>query len=104
MKYSAAFRKEVDRFDRILRPIVVPRSDEGIRQFHAFESRGVRPTHPAPFFTHLCDGKKWWEWTLNEFAASYSKQDGSWFGWAHLEESFTDDPRGLKQIRKRLGQ
>lgn len=67
-----------------------------------YESRGVKPPRPHPYFESLLNGKKWWEWQLNEIAATYGT--GDWWGWATLEQDYADDLAGLKQIVQRVKQ
>lgn len=90
---------EVARFERAS-TVPIRRSDDGLRQFHAWESRGEEPETPNAYFAQLLDGKKWWEWTVNEYAGLYGTNE--WPGWATLEEDFKDDLAGLRQIRQRL--
>lgn len=99
-KYSPGFLAEVARLDRIHRDSTTPSpTDIGLRQFFDFESRGIQPERPDPYFTHLLNGKRWWEWTINEYAVIYLTEE--WPGWAAIEEDFADDPRGLRQIEAR---
>lgn len=96
------FLREARRFDAINRQQGSPApTDIGLRQFHRFESLGETPEHPDPYFTHLVNGKRWWEWTLNSYAELYLTDD--WPGWAQLEVDFADDPRGFKQLESRIG-
>lgn len=77
-------------------------TDLGMEQFHAYESRGITPEKPDPFFTHLLDGKKWWEWTVNDYADKYLTDQ--WYGWYLLALDFKDDQVGFKCIRQRIAQ
>lgn len=97
--YKKSFMTEVARFERCNTAKLVPRNDHGLAQFHAYESQGVRPSVPDPYFTSLLDGKAWWEWTLNFLAASY--ETGNWDGWYALASDFIDDPAGFRQLRAR---
>lgn len=72
----------------------------GLRQFVDYESRGVFPDDPCPYFRRLLDGKKWWEWTVNEYASLYGTME--WFGWYQLEADFRNDVDGLRQIAQRV--
>jgi len=74
----------------------------GERQFIEYESTGKFPEQPDSYFNCLLDGKKWWEWTLNEFASLYGKWE--WPGWLQLEQDFDDDLPGLKQVVQRIKQ
>lgn len=76
-------------------------SEIGFNQFYKYESTGEFPENPDPFFTHLLDGKKWWEWTLNWLADMYLTHE--WYGWYILATDFIDDPSGFKQLRQRIG-
>lgn len=96
------FRREARRFDAINRQAgSPPPTERGLRQFHRFESLGETPAQPDPYYEHLVDGKRWWEWTLNSYAELYLTDD--WPGWAQLEEDFADDPAGFKQLERRIG-
>ena len=100
-KYSSSFLAEVERFDRCNRQVGSPeRTDLGLEQFFEYESRGVKPLLPDRYFTHLLDGKKWWEWTLNEYAKSYATGT-DWFGWVTYANDFLSDPAGFRQLRQR---
>lgn len=89
---------EVARFERCCPG--PDRNASGLAQFHAYESRGVRPADPDPYFRRLLDGKKWWEWTVNAIAETYLTDD--WWGWAQFEQDYAGDEAGLKQIRRRV--
>ena len=103
MKMSKNFLKEVERFDSCGRSPGSPqRTELGIQQFYEWESHGKMPEKPDRYFTHLWDGKAWWEWTLNEIAKTYLTQD--WVGWYQYAKDFIDDPRGFYQLRQRLYQ
>ena len=100
-KYRKSFLHEVARFDRCNRQTGSPfPNDIGLRQFYDYESRGIRPDAPDPYYVHLLNGKKWWEWTVNEYAGLFTTND--WPGWCILEQDFADDPAGLEQIRQRI--
>lgn len=102
-KYKASFLAEVKRFDGCNRQMGSPvANDVGLDQFFVFESTGKKPAIPDRYFTHLLDGKKWWEWTLNEYADSYFSLT-DWWGWHLLALDFSDDPNGFKQLRQRCG-
>ena len=76
------------------------RTEVGLRQFHGLESRGEHPEIPDVYFQRLLDGKRWWEWTLNEYAGLYSTPE--WPGWERLREDFADDLPAVRQIRQRV--
>jgi hypothetical protein len=102
MRIRPSFMREIERFDRVNRQPGSPeKSDAGIRQFFELESRGIRPESPDPYFTHLCNGKAWWEWSVNQYAELYLTDD--WPGWSQVEADFAGDERGLKQVRRRCG-
>lgn len=100
-KYSKNFLTEVERFQRFFPSSPVKPNDLGLKQFYDLESSGIRPTDPNPFFTLLLDGKRWWEWQLNEISNTYLTDD--WWGWAIFEDEYKNDPSGLKQIKRRCG-
>ena len=103
IKYRKSFLIEVERFDRCNRMAGSPAANDiGLHQFFEFESFGKRPDIPDPYFTHLCDGKAWWEWTLNEYANTYLTWD--WPGWYMLAIDFLSDKEGFRQLRQRLYQ
>jgi hypothetical protein len=90
--------REVERFERCCR-VQARRNPIGLEQFHNYESRGLVPEQPDPYFARLLDGKKWWEWSLNEYAKLYESNE--WPGWLQLEQDFAGDEAGLNQVRKR---
>jgi hypothetical protein len=94
------FIVECDRFERCCDG--PPRNGAGLSQFHSWESSGIMPAEPDPYFRRLCDGKAWWEWTINEYASTYGTFE--WPGWTQLAEDFAGDEAGLRQIRRRCGQ
>lgn len=94
---------EIARFDRCNRSPGSPApNDIGVQQFSVRESRGVDPDEPDPYFYHLLDGKRWWEWTLNYIADMYDTAE--WPGWVSFELDFQVDPSGLKQLKSRVAQ
>lgn len=100
MKQS--FLKECERFDACVRqPGSAAFSQIGLVQFFEYESRGIRPDDPDPYFVLLLDGKKWWEWTLNNIADQFFGDN--WPGWYCLAIDWLADPIGFKQLRQRLG-
>lgn len=102
MRFRDSFLREVERFDRCNRQPGSPvRTERGVEQFHAFESRGEVPENPDSYFTHLCNGKAWWEWTLNEYKKMLFTAE--WPGWECLQHDFRDDPAGFNQLRQRCG-
>jgi hypothetical protein len=98
-RYRQSFLNEVARFERCWGE--APANDIGLAQFFAFESHGRYPSQPDAYFLRLLEGKRWWEWTLNEFKSLRASED--WWGWAQIEIDFADDPRGLQQVRDRIG-
>lgn len=105
MKYRKSFLDEVKRFDecnKCCQKHCPSLTDLGIKQFHEFESHGKTPNEPDPYFTHLLNGKKWWEWTLNYIAATYLTWE--WVGWYCYAKDFIDDPAAFRQLRQRLYQ
>lgn len=89
---------EVERFERCQDG--VPRSKVGLSQFLSRESTGGNPAKPDPYFIRLLNGKKWWEYTVNQYAAQYGTWE--WPGWKCLEEDFREDRAGLEQIFRRV--
>lgn len=73
----------------------------GADQFIAYESMGTLPENPDPYFQRLLDGKKWYEWTINEYAALYDTSE--WWGWDIIKRDLVDDPSMLEDIRRRVG-
>ena len=102
MKYSRGFLREVARFDsRGLQPgRGTARTEVGLRQFYDYESSGIKPDAPDPYFTALVNGKAWWEWTLNQYA-DLRENRVDWPGWLQLALDFKDDPSGFRQVRQR---
>ena len=101
MKYRQSFLIEVARFDRCGRQACSQAfTDLGLQQFYEFESHGKIPNMPDPYFTLLCDGKAWWEWTLNEYAKTFFTEN--WMGWRRYAEDFINDKSGFRQLRQRL--
>lgn len=99
MKLRAKFKNEIERFERCCDGAAPTLT--GLHQFHAHESKGTKPQEPDPYYQRLLNGKRWWEWTVNEYASLYESWE--WWGWAMLEQDFKNDPAGLKQIRDRIG-
>ncbi len=103
-KYRQSFLREVKRFDECNRQPGSPSATEiGLKQFFDWESTGKKPDVPDRYFVHLLDGKRWWEWTLNEYADSYFDMT-DWSGWHALALDFLEDVQGFKQLRNRCGQ
>lgn len=103
MKYRKSFLIEVERFDRCGRMALSKSpNDIGLQQFYEFESFGKKPEIPDPYYTLLCDGKAWWEWTLNEYAKMLFTME--WPGWYCLAFDFINDKSGFRQLRQRLYQ
>ena len=100
MNVSRSFMVEVVRFERCGMCSGPPRSGVGLAQFHARESRGHVPAQPDPYYQRLTNGKRWWEWTLNEYGKLYGTRE--WWGWATIEADFARDPAGLRQVRARV--
>lgn len=74
-------------------------SDEGLSQFRAYESRGgLKPTQP--YGVALLEGKRWLEWTVNEYAARYGTSE--WPGWDALQHDMAESPLLLRMICQRL--
>jgi hypothetical protein len=87
------------RMERTMLPATCERSDDGLREFIEFENGGADPV--APYGKFLLDGKRWLEWTINEYAALYGTFE--WPGWGQLEIDFAEDPKMLRMIRQRIG-
>src|SRR5271165_603172 len=94
------FLTEVDRFARCMDG--AKETQIGLKQFHEYESKGIYPDIPDPYFTRLLNGKKWWEWTLNFMAETYCTWE--WYGWYGYAKDFINDPAGFKQLRQRCNQ
>jgi len=105
MKISQNMRQEIWRFDRSC-PGPAKRNQLGMEQFAKFEATGKTPEESDPYFLRLLDGKRWWEWTLNEYLKVCNQAaagDGlCWDGWFQLAKDFVDDINGFKQLRQRL--
>ena len=102
MKIRQRMLVEVERFERCMdQRGSAPRNDRGLRQFVDYESRGIMPAEPDRYFERLLDGKRWWEWTLNEYAKS--RFTDWWPGWNTITDWFSGDPSGLEQVRRRCG-
>lgn len=100
MRFRKSWLREVNRYRRTMRPMHVRATLAGLLQFRNYESLGRWPGVPEPYFLLLWNGKRWWEWTVNEIAATYLT-DG-WWGWCRLAEDFAGDSAGLRQIRGRI--
>ena len=92
--------REIERFERCSTATVPPRTDVGLQQFVAIESKGERPESVEPYCQSLIDGKRWWEWTVNEHAARYMTDE--WYGWPTLINDFSGDESGFRQIVQRI--
>jgi hypothetical protein len=111
MKYRRGFLEMVKRYSEsnTSNKYAEP-TDRGLEQFFLYESKGIRPDEPDPYFQHLLGGKAWWEWTLNEYADAFEKScrlgcsftDCRWDGWYSLAYQFIEDPVGFKQLRQRI--
>jgi hypothetical protein len=99
MRFRGRFMREVSRFERCCGGADCTQA--GLAQFHDYESRGIRPATPDPYFARLLDGKRWWEWQVNEIARMYGTDE--WWGWHQLAEDFANDKPALKQIADRIG-
>src|SRR5438552_2243084 len=97
--FSQRFLIEVKRFERCCDG--VSETPLGLQQFYDYESTGKQPSHPDPYFNRLLDGKRWWEWIVNQYRDLYFTNE--WPGWLCLEEDFRHNPTGLRQIEQRLG-
>jgi hypothetical protein len=102
MKYRQKFLTQCDRFAKCCTawPDVLP-TELGYEQFHRYESHGISPDSPDPYYEKLIAGKKWWEWTVNQYAEIYLTPD--WIGWHQLRLDFHDDADGYRQICQRIG-
>ena len=54
---------------------------EGLAQFHAYESQGVRPERPSPYFLRLDGGRSMFNAMAKEVRESYCTD--RWQGWFH---------------------
>ena len=61
-------------------------SEEGRRQFLEYETNGISPEHPDPFYLRLSDGKKWFDWQNTELRSLYHSEE--WWGWYTLYEDY----------------
>lgn len=86
-----------ERFCRISPDGGSARTEEGVRQFMAYESKGVEPDHPDPYFTRLLNGKRWWEWTVEQYRDSW-KNRADWFGFLTYRRDFKNDHRGFRML------
>lgn len=106
--HSDSLSPEILRFERCCDGY--PRTKIGLAQFRVYESTGQGPgerdalgnwgSEADPYFVRLWNGKRWWEWTVNEYASAYGTRD--WPGWTVLQRDFADDPDGLEQIARRI--
>lgn len=99
-RYRQSFLDEVVRFERC-NPCPAGSEPIGLRQFFDRESRGITPESGTPYFRRLLDGKKWWEWTLNEYADRYLTWE--WWGWWQITKDFAGDLAGFRQACQRCG-
>lgn len=100
-RYRDSFMAEVARFERCCPLPAHEPEPVGLAQFFAFESQGIEPAEPSPYFVRLLNGKRWWEWQLNEMARTYGTDE--WWGWATIEDDWRNDPRAVRQLRQRIG-
>ena len=70
----------------------------GREQFYYWESEGTIPNSPNPFFLRLQDGKKWFNWQINEYRSLYLTDD--WFGWEQLKEDWKGNESILRLLFK----
>ena len=78
-------------------------TDIGRQQFFDFESRGIVPENPDPYYLRLSDGRKWLDWQRNDMKEQYFRylngiSDCGWYGWHQLREDFKDDLEVLKLL------
>jgi len=102
MRLTTSFAAEISRFDKCGRqPTSGKTTDIGIEQFYEYESSGIKPVEPDPYYALLCNGKARWEWMLNDIAGRFWTD--MWRGWYVYAIDFKDDPAGFKQLRQRCG-
>ena len=62
----------------------------GRDQFCRQQSFGEWPDEPDPYFLMLVCGKRWIDWTVEQWRLLY--QGDEWPGWCRVEQDFADDP------------
>lgn len=76
--------------------------NEGLRQFIAFDSEGIRPENPHPYFLVLDSGKRWWNWHktgMRENFLGINKDDAFlWPGLYQLREDYMGEMWILKML------
>jgi hypothetical protein len=84
-RYSANFLRWADYFAG---PAGAPPDDEGLAQFHEYESRGVRPAEPTPYFLRLAGGRSMFNALQKTVRESYGTPE--WQGIAADREAMPD--------------
>lgn len=69
---------------------VLPITKQSLQEFVLYEN-GKLDYPPCASTQNLIDAKRWFEWTINEYANLYGTQE--WPGWLQLEKDFQDDPK-----------
>lgn len=77
-------------------------TEAGRRQFFEFETHGIAPESPDPFYLCLSEGRKWMDWMRNELKDAYKRYlDGdldSWYGWYMLHLDWKGELHILKLL------
>jgi hypothetical protein len=61
-------------------------SDKGRTQFFNQQSYGIFPENPDDYYLKLLDGKKWFDWQIQEYISLYLSDD--WWGWYQIVEDY----------------
>ncbi len=85
--YRKAFLRWVDHFTG-LSNITADKNDIGLAQFYEHQSNGIAPVNPDPFYLRLVNGKKWFDWTVDEIHKSYGTSE--WYGWDYYRNSIPE--------------
>lgn len=61
----------------------------GKEQFFNKQSYGVTPNKPDSYYLRLIDGKKWFDWQIQEYIELYLSEE--WWGWEQIINDYKND-------------
>lgn len=61
-------------------------SEKGRKQFFEHQSYGEKPKDPDPYYLRLSNGKKWFDFQIQEYLTLYDTQE--WWGWYSIVNDY----------------
>lgn len=61
----------------------------GREQFFNQQSFGIHPKDPDPYFIRLLNGKKWFDWQIQEYMSLYLSNE--WWGWYTIFKDYKNE-------------